>query len=283
MELDLLEQSQIFGDNRLNIFKTKEYGTLMVPVTDFAIINKVSHSIEYLNMFGEENIKVGEWWIKDRGNFDTCAKYVSIVGNINDSFVFSDINSIRLCVPYHEIENISLITKEINDNIFEVICGEYPQKIVSNKQELLDLNKVCNDKLTGKSYNKCNEFSYNGKKYICYHIMNNSLRYVFLNNKVSVMYSGDYFFEVKPIEWVVDKEADIAICKKLIVPGIAFDDKEYNGNFKDTTIYKYMNEVLVNEMFNNKIKQKNDDYNKEFTCINNKIKILRRRIDDIRK
>ena len=146
MELDLLEQSQIFGDNRLNIFKTKEYGTLMVPVTDFAIINKVSHSIEYLNMFGEENIKVGEWWIKDRGNFDTCAKYVSIVGNINDSFVFSDINSIRLCVPYHEIENISLITKEINDNIFEVICGEYPQKIVSNKQELLDLNKVCNDK-----------------------------------------------------------------------------------------------------------------------------------------
>lgn len=47
--------------------------------------------------------------------------------------------------------------------------------------------------------------------------------------------------EVKPITWMVDEKANIALSKKIIFSGVQFDNKRnYTGDFENTDIYNFM-------------------------------------------
>ena len=298
MELDLLEQSQIFGDNRLSIFD--KYGT-KAAITDFSILLGGYVSSNYYTSEGK-NLKnrTGWWWTKSSDG-DNDARVVDYDGDSNHDYVKYREGGARPALPYSSIQSISSITVRGANGIKEIEYGEYPQTIVDEdySRELERAYNNRNLRTTGKNYTTDSvkyqdahisfkprthtEYEYNGFKFIRF--VNDSNRYEdILSDARMIKNDNIYWIKVEPITWLIDEEKDIAITKKIIVAGVQFNNKRnYKGYFKDTDMYKFMNTYLVKDMFDNVSINKEKDASKEFVSIDNKIKILRKRIDSIRK
>ena len=298
MELDLLEENQIFGANKLSIFD--KYGT-QAAITDFSILLGNYVSLDY-HISEENNLKnrTGWWWTKTDKNVNT-KYFVTTNGDREWDYIYTRNNGVRPVLPYYSIDKIILNKERGSDGILEVKYGEYPQDIVdenySRKLERAYYNE--NLKVTGKNYTtdsvnasdrsrkfsekKHIEYEYNGKKYIRF-VSDDNFYGKVLSDGSKIKKGYIYWIKVEPITWLVDEDKDIAITKKIIVAGIQFNNKiNYTGDFENTDMYKFMNTYLVKDMFDNVFINKEKDASKEFVSIDNKIKILRRRIDDIRK
>ena len=297
MELDLLEENQIFGDNRLNIFK--KYGN-QAAITDFAILLGSYVSMFHIKEGNEYKYRTNYWWLKTDNN-NHNAFVVGTDGNIN----FFDINrrdgGIRPKLSYSSISNFSFNKNKTTNKIIEIEYGEYPQYIVDekNSNELESVYKNGKIKITSKEYivdsvymnaydikfneRKLIEYKYNGQKYIRF-IGDSNCEEKTLSDGRRIKEGEIYWVKVDPITWLVDEEKNIAITKKIIVSGVQFNNKRnYKGDFKDTNMYKFMNTYLIKDMFDNVSIYKENNNSKEFVDINNKIKTLRKRIDNIRK
>jgi hypothetical protein len=141
----------------------------------------------------------------------------------------------------------------LNENdVYECTYGEYPQTVVSEEEakELNDLylNKKLN--LTGKTYT-CNssdddlehyydEYEYQGEKYI--RVNGNTNFGILLSNNSPIVNNSSYWIKVEPVEWLVDKSADIMISKKILFSGVPLSrNYYYKGSFKKSLLKKYLN------------------------------------------
>ena len=149
------------------------------------------------------------------------------------------------------------------------ICkyGSYPQTVApkSVSQELEAQYQKNTLKTTGKTYTfdsaelnaydtgftprNCAEYSFTGKKYVRIEgkpYDNDSI----LSDGTSVQKGQAYWFEVQPIEWLMDPKGTW-VARQALFAGIQFDKKEkYDGNFANTAMYNYLQQYFAKEMQN---------------------------------
>ena len=147
------------------------------------------------------------------------------------------------------------------------ICeyGAYPQTVApkSVSQELEAQYQKNALKTTGKTYTfdsaeldayntgftprNCAEYSFAGKKYVRIEgkpYDNDSI----LSDGTQVQKGQAYWFEVQPIEWLMDPKGTW-VARQALFAGIQFDTKDrYDGNFADTAMYNYLQKYFVKEM-----------------------------------
>ena len=147
------------------------------------------------------------------------------------------------------------------------ICeyGAYPQTVApkSVSQELEARYQKNALKTTGKTYTfdsaeldayntgftprNCAEYSFAGKKYVRIEgkpYDNDSI----LSDGTQVQKGQAYWFEVQPIEWLMDPKGTW-VARQALFAGIQFDTKDrYDGNFADTAMYNYLQTHFAKEM-----------------------------------
>ena len=147
------------------------------------------------------------------------------------------------------------------------ICeyGAYPQTVApkSVSQELEAQYQKNALKTTGKNYTfdsaeldaystgftprNCAEYSFAGKKYVRIEGKPYDSDSI-LSDGTSVQKGQAYWFEVQPIEWLMDPKG-MWVSRQALFAGIQFDTKnEYNGNFANTTMYNYLQKHFAKEM-----------------------------------
>ena len=231
-KIDFLTREQIDGEDSLEIFK--HYG-LNSTVTDYAII-----------LGGDENINEnlsGTWSTKSASKTNQL-----IVASHNGDLTSTNPNNkniyARPCIKYSDIKSKSQKINKINNNVFEIEWGEYPQKMVS---ETLHYNletayqdgklETTNKKYTNFSEEisaiESSEYVYKNKKYI----------------RVIVKNDGVYWLKVDPIRWIVDKDKDIAITKNLLFGGPLDTKTFYKGDFESTLMKEFLDDYVSEEIF----------------------------------
>jgi len=256
LELTLLKEEQVFGNKRLKMFE--KYGA-KCAITDMAILLGGMVSVE------EKKLKnrTGYWWTR------TCklgkAITVDTMGAKNWCTVYRRTGGVRPVVSYSKIKSLSMNKVCNKDGLLEVEYGEYPQMIVEkglwnvlekkyNKGILKKTGKqYCMDSVLLDEYEKkfiprfFDEYEYKGKKYIRF-VGDGNSDYEKLSDGSEIVIEEVYWIEVLPIKWLVDKKNDVALSKEIIVSGIQFAITEYNGNFFETEMYKFMNKYLVKDI-----------------------------------
>jgi len=244
IEFTFLTEEQIFGDDQLDILK--KYGT-KCAITDFSILLGGYVSDHYTSEGNSRKDRTGWWWTKSSDG-DNDARVAYELGGIHWCYVYKRDGGARPALPYSSISSISSNGVKGRNGILEVEYGEYPQTIVSEDfartLERAYSNRTINQ--TGKSYTTDSvryldsdtpfqarthtEYEYNGKKYIRFVGDSNGDGKI-LSDGRKVEKGKVYWVEVEPIKWLVDERKNIALCKNIIVSGIQFNEKKYDGNF----------------------------------------------------
>ena len=123
MELDLLEENQIFGDKRLSIFDKYE---TRATITDFSVLLGVFVSSTFYTSEGNRTC----WWWTKTDDGDDDVRIVCNNGNRDYSIVNRRYIGVRPALPYSSISNIFSNKEKSANGILEVLYGEYPQDIV---------------------------------------------------------------------------------------------------------------------------------------------------------
>ena len=147
------------------------------------------------------------------------------------------------------------------------ICeyGAYPQTVApeSISQELEVQYQKNALKPTGKNYTfdsaeleafdtgftprNHKEYMFNGKKYVRIEGKPCSSDTV-LSDDRRIQEGAAYWFEVQPIEWLMDPQG-MWVTRQALFAGVQFDVKEeYDGNFANTTMYNYLQKHFAKEM-----------------------------------
>ena len=265
LDLTLLSEEQIFGDNRLVIFE--KYGT-KCAITDFAIL--LDGYVSSINYTSEGNVpknRTGWWWTKTPYNND--AHVVDIYGHRNWSDVNGRGGGVRPALSYSSIESISSNTVRGNSGIKEILYGEYPQWVVDEKysHKLEKSYKKGSLAITGKNYTtdsiNCQntdtsfrartytEYEYKGEKFI--RIVDNSNYFEqILSDGRKTKIGQAHWLRVEPIIWLVDEKANIALSKYILFAGAQFKNhRDYKGDFESTDIKRFMDNYLLKEIIVN--------------------------------
>ena len=207
--------------------------------------------------------KNGEW--DDRLRFD---RLCSVRPVLHSSLIYSQIFSNRV-IGYN--------------GTLEVEYGEYPQWAAESKmQQILELEYSKGLNKTGESYtfdsSDLNDYNaefipviydvyeYQGRKYIRarvnYHFEHYDTREITLSNNKEYKNGQYVWIEVSPVKWLIDEKTHTLISKYGLVSGLAFQfrwkrmknscvrcDSPYNGDFKKTDMYEYLNTYMSRDLF----------------------------------
>ena len=70
-----------------------------------------------------------------------------------------------------------------------------------------------------------------------------------LSNNIQYGIGNYVWLEVSPLKWCVDKKANILVSKNIIASGVRFcDEGKYDGNFKNTEMYMFLNDYFLKEI-----------------------------------
>lgn len=260
-EFTFLTKDQVAGDDKLDIMKRS---ILSCEITDFAFL---------LGGYLERDVdgkNIGTWWLKNEGEdngFLCIAPNERLVDDIGERSVSSR-HGARVAIPYHLIRSDNDCIKKNEFGIQEVEYGEYPQSSV-NLRLGNELEKAYSEGLlieTGKKYNinytpyvyydhvelnSYPEYKYNGKKYIrC-----RSENYIegLLSDHGVCIRGENYWIEVEPIVWLVDKKANVAVSKKILFSGVQFlKGSCYDGCFENTNMKYFLDEYFAHDIVDEK-------------------------------
>ncbi len=272
-ELTLLSEEEILGMNggrQLDVLK--KYGTKSA-ITDLGILTGCFYVdiYKYHFVLDDQTLKgrTGRWYTRasdDDGD----------VWSVDENGIMRPDYRFRRDIAIRPVLKSSVTFDSIYKNKIEryngteeVEYGEYPQYAPSaDVQELLE-QAFQNENLmkTGKTYTfDSTKYYYNDKgfqpitydEYYC-----KGRKYIRI--KANSSYDGDYFtlsngekykggdyvwVEVSPIRWLMDDKTKTLISKRCLVSGIRFQDKDkkYNGDFKNTEMYMFLNTYLVKDI-----------------------------------
>ena len=262
-----LDEEQVFGDNKLDIFE--KYGT-KAAITDFSILlGGFNTDFHYTDEGRLRENRTCWWWTESISEYGN-AIIVDESGSKDERSVTLRYGGARPFLPYSVISNNC--THIINSvcNVKEILYGEYPQMVA-------DMEISFNDgdlNVTGKQYTTDSihhsdsdskfskrvhdEYEYNGKKYIRF-VGDENCAGEYLSNGVSVEIGKPYWICVEPIRWLVDNNMSIALSKKILFSGVQFSSyKDYNWGYGSPTIYQFMFhyfsfEIIPSNNINNEI------------------------------
>ena len=189
----LLNEDQVFGDKKLEIFK-------QIPVT--------GESTDYAKETGtyyyeKDNDELSDWWLKK----DENKIFGSLVNSNNGEKLCvrcaMDGYGIRPAVRFSDIEPFVYYPHIDDANVFTIEFGSYPQHELSvEHQTLFETLYIMGDL---KFYDN-GVYESNGLK------------------AVKAESNGKWFL-YEPIKWIVDKNADIAVSKNILDGGSKNYDK----------------------------------------------------------
>ena len=256
-DFTLLTQFEIFGPNQFHMIG--QYGK-KCAITDYAILlgGYVSDS-DYVEKDYVRKNRTTWYWAQNR-DFNNRVMSVSESGESCSRLPYKRTGGIR---PVMNIKTDGDF-KFINKDEFEY--GEYPQTIVEKYEarnlERMFLKGTLNP--TGKTYEadsisyrdedtnytprEFTEYQYNGKKYI--RIMPTSDVYgEYLSDNTKVEKNEPCWILVEPIRWYIDYGTNKAVSKYALVSGIQYkNDTKYDGNFANTEIHNYLNNVFAKDI-----------------------------------
>ena len=278
-EFTLLSDEQTFGSQQIDVIK-KMGGKC--AISDFAILLGAYVSSDY-HVDGDNSMRgrTGWWYLSSSDG----AGYVRVVYGDGDrgwTNAGKRSGAVRPALPFSNISDISLNGVKGRHGFLEVEYGEYPQYAVDT-----NLGRILDDSFqagvlrrTGKTYTadsrrwnanserfspvQHEEFEYNGKRYV--RVKSNDTDENFkLSNGVTVHPGMYVWLEVSPIKWIVDDRAKMLVSKTLLASGIRFcNDRQYNGDFKNTEMYQYLNTYFARDMVPSVVKEMTPEEKKQY-------------------
>lgn len=266
LDMTVLKEEQVWGNNRLNIFKTIDP---RCAVTDVAIlrgawISTSSHIDSDSSLAG----RTGYCWLQNSDG-DGDARVVDDNGNKSIRLCDSRYSCVRAALPYSSFQLITSNFVRGTDGLLRAEYGLYPQMAVDdtmqnvlenayNVNSLTSIGKCCT--FDARKYNEYDKsflaeeieaYEYNGEKYA--RIRANSYydgnSFTLSNNKSYK--DGDYVWtKVEPITWVKHPDDDWVISEKAIISGIRFYEKrgKYDGDFSKTDLKWYLDNHLSKDI-----------------------------------
>ena len=154
-------------------------------------------------------------------------------------------NGVRPVLKYDKSEDFIKTSKTNYENGIEVVeYGQYPD--FKKRINISDISKL---KWTKKYYYLVKGwpqyYSFTILKYPEYKHYNGN-KFIYINN---------YFYKIKPVKFYVDKENNMLISKNILffAPiNIRFNNKKYNGDFKTSQLYKFLNNEFIRNLKPNK-------------------------------
>ena len=237
------------------------------------------------------------WWYTSTLDSDGMLKTINENGRIcQNSYLTKRSGGVRVVLKYDKDVYDKMTVKDKRFLIVEY--GEYPQKAV-NKELSDELWQSYHDNSlleTGKVYTTdshywndfCEpfkpiesiEYYYKGKKYAKVKAIRNNETKPGLECEDG----NEYWVEVSPIEWYIDKENKILISKELLISGLRCTNNngKYNGNFKKTEMYYFLNKIFAKDLVPSFVEEKikENDF-EESTPENIKIRELNKIVDNI--
>ena len=268
MELTLLKEEQIYGENRLKIFDV--IGT-KASVTDYAILcGAYASPIDYVREEKLEN-RAGWYWTKtDDGRNDACA-----VGNDGYSIrinVSYRRGCVRPGVMFSQIQNQCQNIPKGNNGELIVEWKSFPQQSVSEQLEdelnrnlnqdlIKEIDYVTTDSVDPNDFQQGfvgeeqKVYEYQGKRYA--KVRANTIEEEVTLSNGRTYKKGEYvWIAISPLRWYVDLESGIAFTEKLITPAQFNQIRNYKGDFENMDIYRFMNTHLLREMMSSDEKDK---------------------------
>ena len=263
MEVTFLSEEDIWGDRALEVIQA--YGT-KVGISDVAIALGTCMGSGTKNSAG---VASGYAWSASSGK-NEIVRTVDYDGGENDNS--PDRRKAAGC-PALPFSATSLIrpnnvrAMRLANGKTVQICeyGAYPQTVApkSVSQELEAQYQKNALKTTGKTYTfdsaeldaystgftprNCAEYSFAGKKYVRIEGKPYDSDSI-LSDGTSVQKGQAYWFEVQPIEWLMDPKGTW-VARQALFAGIQFDtDSSYDGNFANTAMYNYLQTHFAKEM-----------------------------------
>ena len=263
MEVTFLREEDIWGDNALEVIKA--YGTA-VGISDVAIALGTMMGSGTQNSAG---VASGVVWSASSFNygFVRTVDFLSDLSSINPT---SDQAAGCPALPFSATSLIrpnNVRAMRLANGKTVQICeyGAYPQTVApkSVSQELEAQYQKHTLKTTGKTYTfdsaeldaystgftprNCAEYSFAGKKYVRIEGKPYDSDSI-LSDGTSVQKGQAYWFEVQPIEWLMDPKGTW-VARQALFAGIQFDtDSSYDGNFANTAMYNYLQTHFAKEM-----------------------------------
>jgi len=263
MEVTFLREEDIWGDRALEVIQA--YGTA-VGISDVAIALGTCMGSGTKNSAG---VASGYAWSASSYK-NVNVRTVDLDGAKNCFNPNRRIAAGCPALPFSATSKIcpnNMKTMRLANGKTVQICeyGAYPQTVApkSISQELEAQYQKNALKTTGKNYTfdsveldaystgftprNCAEYMFNGKRYV--RIKGKPYdRNSVMSDGTSVQKGQAYWFEVQPIEWLMDPKG-MWVSRQALFAGIQFDTKnEYNGNFANTTMYNYLQKHFAKEM-----------------------------------
>ena len=244
---------------------------LSAEITDFSILLG-----GYVPKRNENNTNIGVWITKGvLYGLDYEAKVMeecSFADFLDRTF------SARPAIAYSKIVN-KISNIKVSDGIIEVEYGWYPQTVLNFEDSLLleEELKLGNLKTTGKTYTTDStfyfnrwsgftsaeyiEYAYEGNKYVRF-IANENSEGGALSDGRKIKKGEAYWVKVEPIVWLVDKDADIALSKKLLFSGIQYSNNQhFNDTFENSDIKKYLDTYFSQDIIPSKVNYEEKETN----------------------
>ncbi len=170
---------------------------------------------------------------------------------------------IRPVIYFDDLKEVMKNAKQNTYGVLETTYGEYPQFVVpwrftsghhamkTGKKYITD-SRLWDETSMSFSAREYEEYICNGTKYICveYHGVEyrDTTPCILSNHKF--YYPGDVVrVKISPIVWYIDEEENRIISKYLLASGIRFCSVlEYDGNFRTTEMYKFLNENFAQDI-----------------------------------
>ena len=263
MKVTFLREEDIWGNNALEVMQA--YGT-KVGVSDVAIALGTCMGSGTKNSAG---VASGYAWSASSYK-NVNVRTVDLDGAKNCFNPNRRIAAGCPALPFSATSKIcpnNMKTMRLANGKTVQICeyGAYPQTVApkSISQELEAQYQKNALKTTGKNYTfdsveldaystgftprNCAEYMFNGKRYV--RIKGKPYdRNSVMSDGTSVQKGQAYWFEVQPIEWLMDPKGTW-VARQALFAGIQFDMKEkYDGNFANTTMYNYLQQYFAKEM-----------------------------------
>ena len=265
MEITLLKEEDVWGDSALEVIQA--YGT-RTGISDVAIVLGACRGSGTKDSIG---VPSGLAWSASSSEIglvrtvDLNGSGLGINPNKREAagrpaLLFPATSAIR---P----NNIKIITLQNGKTVQICEYGAYPQTVApeSISQELEVHYQKNTLKTTGKKYTfdsaefdawnigfalrNSAEYIHKGKKYIRIEgkpFDGDSV----LSDGTSVQKGQAYWFEVQPIEWLMDPKGTW-VARQALFAGVQFDTKDrYDGNFANTAMYNYLQQYFAKEMQN---------------------------------
>ena len=182
------------------------------------------------------------YWTRTLSSFDNWYRahefYVGSSGVLDNFYYASVIQGVRPVLKSDNLEEmIKGCKSKRKKGILIVEYGQYPHLL-----EKMKINNPSRLKETGKTYSLPPQKFYQDQS-----ILFNCQEYYYFGRKVIKF--DEKYYPVKPVRFYVDRENNMLISTDVLFSSpINVDNKTYNGNFRTSQLYQYLNSEFIKEL-----------------------------------